>query len=151
MAVGRGLSVARALIALLALALVTALAASQPSWGFRGQKVFVATNADANNPSYRPKSFWLSGDPTLLATKVRWSSYNGSVARAHATGHANDCNPNCAGGSFKKGPIRLRLSGPKRACGRYFYSHVRITWVHRPPLGGPRSFRLDPSLFCQAG
>jgi hypothetical protein len=122
---------------------------TQDASAYHGSKVYVATNANALSPRYRPHSFWLSGDPTLLATKVRWSSYDGPVARARAVGHVNDCNPNCAYGSFRKGRIRLRLSAPRRACGRYFYSHVLITWVHRPPLGGPKSFRLDPNLGCQ--
>jgi hypothetical protein len=135
--------------ALLALVLLNAISfGPNPSVAYRGHNVYAATNANALSPRYRPRSFWLSGDPTLLATKIKWSSYNGSVARARAVGHVNDCNPSCANGSFHKGAIRLRLSGPKRACGRYFYSHLRITWVHRPPLGGPKSFRLDPALGC---
>jgi hypothetical protein len=134
---------------LTALVVVSALVVgADESTAYRGHKVYVATNANAASPRYRPSSFWLSGDPTLLATKVKWSSYNGAVARARAVGHANNCSPDCARGHFKKGLIRLRLSNPRRACGNYIYSHVVITWVHRPPLGGPKSFRLDPGAFC---
>ena len=122
--------------------------ASDPSAAYRGHKVYVATNANAADARYRPHHFWLSGDPTLLATKVKWTRYGGKVAKARGIGHANNCSPSCANGHFKKGKIRLRLSGPKKVCGRYVYSRVRITWVHKPPYGGRKSFRLDPHMGC---
>jgi hypothetical protein len=137
----------RVVPALIVTAMVGVVGPSSSS-AFRGHKVYVAAGANTADARYRPWSFWLSGDPTLLATKVGWSSYNGSVARARAVGHANNCSPDCSRGHFKKGLIRLRLSNPRHSCGHYIYSHVRITWVHRPPLGGPRSFRLDPGAFC---
>ena len=135
-------------LTLIAAALLLAAVTTVESHAYLGSKVYVAANADSTSPRYRPKRFWLSGDATLLATKVHWRSYNGSVASARAVGQANDCNPDCADGHFVSHRMALRLSQPKRTCGRYFYSRVRITWAGNPPFGGRKRFSLNPNLHC---
>jgi hypothetical protein len=135
-------------LALIASALGVGMRTAPPSDAFRGSKVYVAANADSGSPRYRPKRFWLSGDATLLATKVRWRSYNGAIARARALGHVNDCDPDCADGHFVSHRMALRLSRPRKICGRYVYSRVRITWAGHPPLGSRKRFSLNPNLHC---
>src|SRR3954447_11711314 len=107
-----------------------------PSGAFHGSKVYVAGHADSSSPRYKPKRVWLSGDSTLYVNRIHWRAYNGYVAKARGVGHINDCNPDCADGHFHRHRLALRLKRPRRPCGRYFYSRVRITWAGHPPFGG---------------
>lgn len=122
---------------LLVFTLSGGLIASPYSAAYRGKPVYVPENADGSQPLYKPRRFTPTGDGSLSFSRVRWSSYNGSVARATALGRANDCDPGCADGTFYKRRARVVLSQPRvLSCSSLLiYTHIRVTWPKGEPPG----------------
>ena len=116
-----------------ALAIALPVLASPSIARDRAHRVYIPDGAYARNPVYKPSRFTPTGDGSLFFTAVRWSAYGGSVARATALGHADDCNPDCAHGSFHTAVAGVWLSRPRFLCHHYLYTIIRVRFLRAVP------------------
>jgi Excalibur calcium-binding domain len=70
----------------------------------------------------------LSGDGAFYMTKIRhWRHWNHRRAKAHGKVHLNNCQPDCADGTFSTYRGRVRVSRPLNCGeGHKSYSKVRV-------------------------
>jgi len=98
------------------------------------------------NAAYTPRSVILAcGDGNAWLRNMRWSAWDGRVARGRGSSYENDCIPFCAAGQFHWYPVRDVASKPKlQTCEgrrRHVYQRLRVTYTGRRPPGKPASFR----------
>jgi hypothetical protein len=98
------------------------------------------------NAAYKPRSVILAcGDGNAWLRNMRWSAWDGRVARGRGLSYENDCIPYCAVGQFHWYPVRVVASKPKlQTCDgtrRYVYQRLRVTYTGNRPTGKPASFR----------
>jgi hypothetical protein len=120
----------------LALAVLLVAAAVLPAnlaTAFHGKQVYVV--GDCLHPKIRPTSIiFTCADMGSYARELRYLTYGGKVAVAHATWHHNECNPDCARGRFVSVRTTITLFAVAHCEGRFFYTkaHIsalpRITW-----------------------
>lgn len=114
------------LVAALAILATTGSAAGT----YRGQHVYVPDNADASQVLFRPSRWTPTGDGSLRFVRIRWSSYDGRVARATGIAISSSCEPSCADGHITRQRVKLVLSMPrifKCARGTYVYSRLQFS------------------------
>lgn len=103
-----------------------ALAASSP----RNVKI-----SDCSKALTRPKTVTLTcADAGVVLSKLSWSSFGGSAAKAKGQIAINTCKPNCAAGATKTYPVTVTASKPK-ACKRAVsvYGRVAVTFTGAKP------------------
>lgn len=75
--------------------------------------------AKCGTPSYKPTRIVVAcGDGNNRLARIRWQSYGTDAASGTATAVVNDCEPNCAAGTFHHFRAVVTLNKPKD-CGRY--------------------------------
>jgi hypothetical protein len=74
------------------------LAAAAPS---------VAVYDCSNRPQVRPGTYYQFCDGSGYFTKLRWSTWNASMAAATGVQYINNCEPNCAAGKFSHRTVDL--------------------------------------------
>lgn len=127
MTVLRGIpwSVFRERAGLLVALVIVAVAASSglgvPTAAFQGHQVYVANGASTSSAFFRPRRWVLAGDGSYYLSNIRWSSYNGPVARARAIAHVENYSTHRFYSPYR---VSLRLWNPGRRCGRYFYTKI---------------------------
>jgi hypothetical protein len=115
----------------------------------------------AAEPTYTPKGcFKPRIEPRLIAIACgdgnfylhanHYSFYNKREAGATGKAFVNDCDPDCAGGTIRKYPVKIHLFKPRRAgCGgrrvKYFHK-VALTWKDGSPPGIGRHSKHD--IYC---
>ncbi len=82
---------------------------------------------------FKPRSFLISGDSTLLVKHLRWRSWGGATAVGTGLAGFNYCVPDCAAGRFHFFPARLTLSRKTRCRPRHhtIYTVTRLVVVGR--------------------
>jgi len=96
-------------------------------------------------PVYRAKTLQVSGDSTYFMRHMAWSRWGRDTARGHGRAAVDDCDPNCAEGTFHTYPVRVRLKNPQRVCGHRFFDKIVIVYTKRHPAGVPmRDVRSHP-------
>ena len=115
------------------------LAPSQLQLSAWQQRTYLADGQWAQRPLYRPAGVTLSGDGSFLLTAMTWSSWTTVNASGVGTGRLDDCQPTCAGGTYRDHPVVVRLGAPKDLCGRRFFTAVTVTWTSTAPPGWSRS------------
>ncbi len=115
---------------------------------WHGHRVYVPNGGVATR-SYRPHTIVISGDSSYYVTHIRWSSYNGAVARGRGTSNVDNCLPTCAQGHIYRDAVRIRLTRPHRKCGRYYYGTIHLYWPRRrPPHFGRHDTRSIGPFGC---
>ena len=67
---------------------------------------------------YKPRTVIVTcADANFRVRAIQWSSWTANEARGRGTALVNDCNPNCAGGTFRRYPVRLRDFRPRMTGG----------------------------------
>ncbi|MBS1879302.1 MAG: hypothetical protein JST31_07310 [Actinobacteria bacterium] len=87
---------------------------------------------------YRPHFFLLSGDGTFGLNRVRWTRYDGAVARGTARAFVNDCIPYCAAGHIDRPRARVTLSKVVDCNGTPIYARLEYALVGPLPKAFPR-------------
>jgi hypothetical protein len=83
-----------------------------------------------------PNVILACGDASIGATGVTWNSWTQKAATGSGTGQLNDCNPDCAHGKTKTGPMTLRASKPKTCSnGRRIFTKLAYAWTGGAPVG----------------
>lgn len=92
---------------------------------------------------YKPRRVIITcADANFFARGITWSSWTRSEARGRGTARVNDCDPNCAAGTFRSYPLGLRAFRPRETGGCVPGSlFTRLAWrfPQRKPAGSRRS------------
>ncbi|MFF4350231.1 hypothetical protein [Streptomyces sp. NPDC001530] len=86
----------------------------------------------------RPGDFLLAcADGNNRLTALRWSSWGPTSAVARGRDVVNDCDPNCAAGTFHTFPVDVRLDRPepwRDHPGQQRFTRLRLVYTdNRPP------------------
>jgi hypothetical protein len=60
-----------------------------------------------NKPQVRPSTFYFLCDGSGAFTKLRWSTWNASMAAATGVQYINNCEPNCVHGTWSHQTVDL--------------------------------------------
>jgi hypothetical protein len=82
------------------------------------------TCADGRGMQVRPTSMGFSADGSLYVTGIRWHGWGTGKATGTGTAHADNCEPNCAQGSFSTHPATIVFTTPKPWHGKLAYARV---------------------------
>ncbi|WP_375502024.1 hypothetical protein [uncultured Jatrophihabitans sp.] len=95
----------------------------------------------------RPKVSSLSGDGSDGLRNLRWSRWTIKNAYGRGIEGIDDCNPDCADGSFSNYPVKIHAYTPRYLRCGVFFSKIKFTYTRRVPNGEKRSwiFKVDPS------
>jgi hypothetical protein len=64
-------------------------------------------------PEHKPASLLMSGDGSLYAQHITWSGWGTATATGRGTAEANNCQPDCAGGTYSAHPVTITLTRPE--------------------------------------
>ncbi len=121
-------------VALAALCICAAAFASAPVASESGKRVQLIANCF--KPKFKPKDVIIAcGDASLGARGMTWSKWTRKKANGNGTGQINDCNPDCASGTTKSAPMKLKLSKPQLCSnGKRVFAKLRYIWTSGPPI-----------------
>lgn len=77
--------------------------------------------------------------------RIHWTTWN-YASGANGTGKQwiDDCDPDCAGGTFSGYPVKLHAYRPALIGGQWVFSRITMTYTHnRPHFGGQRWPRTE--------
>ncbi len=118
-------------------------------WTVPTPTVGIPNNEGTRRLSVRPKYIINSGDGTSIIGggigrikgRIRWSSWNyTSGATGRGTNWIDNCNPDCAGGSYTGYPVKIHLYRPALEAGRWVFSRMTVTFPHKRPRWITRSY-----------
>ena len=68
-------------------------------------------------------------DNNYLVNQLKWSNWGAETAEADGVAIENDCDPNCAEGTFKEEKVKVVVD-EREACGYHaeVYSRVRVQY-----------------------
>ncbi len=75
----------------------------------------------------RPTMMTPSGDGSLYVTGITWQGWGTGTATGTGTAHADNCNPNCAQGTYHQYPGTITLTSPKPWRGKMAYSRETVS------------------------
>lgn len=99
-------------------------------------------------PEHEPKSVYMSGDGSLYADHVTWAGWGTAIATGRGTAEANNCEPDCAQGTYSAHPVTITLTKPEPWHGDEVYTsaaysipslHLRNTFTVGLPPEAQRS------------
>jgi hypothetical protein len=144
-AAGRFGLTATVVLGLVAGATVSAHAAP-PS---HGKRAYFAQAFAASAPAYRPKTLIASGDGSFSIRHMHWASWTTKHARGHGTAFADNCQPSCATGHYRKDAVHVVLVKPRSVCGGRFFARMRLHYTARNfPSSIDRHQRYDIRPNC---
>jgi hypothetical protein len=117
--------------AVAAVLVLASCAVAQASTTYFGQ------GQDPASRAYKPKMLGIAGEGSFVIEKMHWSFWGHRSARGRGTGAQDDCEPDCATGTFHRAPARVRLWRPRRKCGHEVWTRMTLFWLHGPPSGIP--------------
>lgn len=94
---------------------------------------------------FKPKQITVAcGDGTVRVSKLNWTSWSSSQAKASGVYRVNKCNPDCASGHTQSFPVKITLSRPKTCPGRKHKAFGRLAYAFgsKHPKPTPRSISL---------
>jgi hypothetical protein len=102
---------------------------------------------DCTHTKVRPhRILFACGDGNFYVTYLRWGRWLTRYARARGVFHFNDCDPNCAEGTFHKRRGKLHLRDRLWCPEQHLFVFRRARVVYRRPRDGQREFRFR--LYC---
>jgi hypothetical protein len=120
-----------AALALGALCSTTALDAVMTPAGASAGRVVI--QSCAGKREVRPTTFTIAcGDGNSYLTKLKWSAWGASSAKASAVYTVNNCDPYCAAGKFVSSKAEVILSKPKTVKGRRYFTSLHVGYVSGP-------------------
>jgi hypothetical protein len=137
----------KALIAALAVALlVPAIFASSAGAG-----AGVKAPKDCSDPQNRPSRIVLAcADFSLFVNTIHWDVWKANKAKGTGFLQVNDCNPNCASGTFHSYPVNIKLERPRETncsgdeVSMFRRAHLKYTGAKPPNANAYKKSKL----FC---
>jgi hypothetical protein len=71
---------------------------------------------------------------------IHWTKWTTKVALGTGFNQLNNCNPSCAGGTFRGYRVKIELWRPRRLAGTLVFTRMTIFYEKRPPRGEPRHY-----------
>jgi hypothetical protein len=103
-----------------------------------------------NQPQVRPGTFDLFCDGSGSFTRLRWSTWNASLATATGALYVDNCTPNCAQGAWSHRTVDLifwRSELVKGHPGERGYSQMTVLYPGQP-VGSRNTYtQAPPGLF----
>jgi hypothetical protein len=103
-----------------------------------------------NQPQVRPGTFDLFCDGSGSFTRLRWSTWNASLATATGALYLDNCTPNCAEGTWSHRTVDLifwRSEPVKGHPGERGYSQMTVLYPGQP-VGSHNTYtQAPPGLF----
>jgi hypothetical protein len=122
---------AMGMLALVAFSGTTARDAVTVSVGASSARVSV--QACTGRAEVRPSTFTIAcGDGNSYLTKLKWTAWGTSTAKASGTYTVNNCEPYCAAGKFISSKAAVTLSKPKTVKGRRLFTTLHVGYVSGP-------------------
>jgi hypothetical protein len=103
-----------------------------------------------NKPQVRPGTFFFFCDGSGYFAKLRWSTWNASMAAATGVEYLNNCVPNCAAGRFSHWHVDLifwRSLPVKGHPGERGYSQMTVLYPGQPIGKHNTSTSAPPGIF----
>jgi hypothetical protein len=114
-------------------ALTTPVAIDAVSLPASASAMRVVVQTCTGKAAVRPATFTIScGDGNSYLTKLKWSAWGTSTARAAGVYTVNDCDPYCAAGKFVSSQAIVTLSKPKIFKGLRLFTNLRVGYVSGP-------------------
>lgn len=115
------------MLSLLAMTTTTVFDSTVPASAAVGRVVVQPCTGKAE---VRPSTFVIScGDGNSYLTKLKWTAWGATSAKASAVYTANNCDPYCAAGKFVSSGAAVTLSAPKTLKGRRFFTALHVGYV----------------------
>jgi hypothetical protein len=139
----RTIAAALACSALIAAVAVSAgPAGGSPTAGDSQARVLFPGNC--RTPSFKPRQVTLAcADAGFVIRSITWSSWTTRSAGGKGTASVNDCDPNCAAGTFQSYPASVKLITPElcRAGRPMQFTRIVVTFTGSRPAGFTRTER----------
>jgi len=99
----------------------------------RASSTRVAVQPCVGKAEVRPSTFIIScGDGNSYLTKLKWSAWGSSTARAAGVYTLNTCEPYCAAGKFVSSDAVVTLSKPKTFKNLRLFTNLHVGYVSGP-------------------
>ncbi|HEY7257342.1 MAG TPA: hypothetical protein VH476_11755 [Solirubrobacterales bacterium] len=105
-------------------------------------------SAECHGHNFKPSRIILAcGDAGLVAEHLKWASWGRREAKGSGTGTAETCDPNCATGGRRSGPMEVRLFRTARCSrdGRVHFTRIEYRWANGAPIAGQPDRGVVPS------
>ncbi len=63
----------------------------------------------------------------------------------------NNCNPSCAGGTFRGYPVKIELWRPRALAGTLVFTRMTIFYKKSPPRGESRQYTFTDTYISRTG
>jgi hypothetical protein len=70
---------------------------------------------------------------------LKWSSWTASGGQGSGFNWVNNCNPNCAGGTFRAFAVKLDAYRPRRLGGHRVFTRMKVTYTDQKPSHNNRT------------
>jgi hypothetical protein len=71
------------------------------------------------------------------SSSIRWTKWTTNGALGSGFNQLNNCNPSCAGGTFRGWRVRIELWRPRKLAGTLVFTRMTIWYEKSPPRGEP--------------
>ncbi|MEV7612555.1 hypothetical protein [Streptomyces sp. NPDC089799] len=114
--------------------------ATGPAQPVQPQRPVVVVDC-SGEPQVRPDDYVLAcGDGNNRLVDLKWNHWGAQTATARGIDMVNDCEPNCAGGTFHSYPVEVTLSRPEAWDARpdtHRFTTIRLVYPHSVPTPMP--------------
>ncbi|HEU4657043.1 MAG TPA: hypothetical protein VFR97_05940 [Capillimicrobium sp.] len=101
-------------------------------------RVFFPGNCERN--AYKPSKIVVAcADAGFVVKKIRWGAYGDTRAVGAGTARVNDCDPDCAGGTFHSYDAKVTLSRVRQCGDVPQFTRLKVTFTGDRPKGMDRS------------
>jgi hypothetical protein len=107
----------------------TAVAVSQASAPAHGHRTYFAEAFDGSQARIRPKVMMITANGVDVIRHVHWASWRNASAEGHGVVYADNCQPSCAQGHYRKDPAHIRLLKTTTICGKRFFVRMRLHYT----------------------
>ena len=85
---------------------------------------YVAAKGFGDSAAIRPST--ISGGDNDELLRLSWNTWDPGGATASGILSLNTCTPECAAANYERYHVRILLTSPTWACGRYFFSKMKV-------------------------
>lgn len=116
--------------------------------------VYLQATAADNGLQVKPATITYTGDGTgLLAgahargqrSGIRWTRWTAHGALGTGFNQLNNCTPSCAGGTFRRYPVKIEMWRPRKLGATLVFTRLTIFYKNGPPPGEPHHYTFTDS------
>lgn len=84
-------------------------------------------------------------------SRIHWTKWTAHRALGTGFNQLNDCNPDCAGGTFHGFRVKIELWRPRTLAGTLVFTRMTIFYENRHPPGEPRHYTFTDTYRAGGG